>query len=97
VIKEQAGEALDDLARQLGMYVEHYNWIPTPDGQEALVVDFVLGDIAFSDRIQNPQKYSTDDAIRRIAKQLEADTFLDERTRLKEVLAQGGDVLEGDI
>lgn len=94
MIKEQAVEVIEDLARQLGMYVENADWLPAPEGGEFLVVNLIIGDIAFTDRIQNPEKYGTDHAVALMEKQLLNDDFLDQREKLRAALESGVDVLE---
>lgn len=87
-----AFEQIEDKARQMGLYHDGARAVMMPDGELVLMVDFVLGDVAFSDRVQNPQRYATDSMIRTMEKGQQDDDFLNERERIKTALAEGKDI-----
>lgn len=89
-----AFEKIEDKARQLGLYSDQVHAMMTPDGQMVLVVQFLLGDIAFSDRVQNPQKHQTTRMVDDMEKSMQTDTFLEERERIKRNLEAGRDPLD---
>lgn len=88
-----AFEQIEDKARQMGLYYDSARAVMLPDGELVLMVDFILGDVAFSDRVQNPQRYSTDTLLRTMEKGQQDDDFLNERERIKQALARGEDPL----
>lgn len=93
MFKEEVADVLDDLARPLGLYVEGIDWAVDSMGQEVCVATFILGDVAFSDRVQAPQRHATNSMVGIMEKQLQGDTFLDMRERLRLAIAEGRDVL----
>jgi len=95
----------EDGFRKIGLYLEGHPQIalvPTPPHgapQPALVVNFAIGKVAFSDRVQNPPKAEVEDEFRKIQITAQDDAFLDERTRIQEALASGksmDEILLGD-
>lgn len=70
-------ERMDKFARGLGLYMQGANGSRRPLEESVLVgtdpvrrpfvsASFLLGDEAFSDRVQHPERYSDDAEIRRI-------------------------------
>lgn len=96
-IKARAAlDRLEDKARQMGLYVDsaHVLLMPVPQASEpemVFAVNFTLGDIAFSDRVQNPDKHATDSMIRTLEMQMRSDDFLEQRTKIQENIAAGRD------
>lgn len=95
----------EDKARPLGLYLEGHPQVALvpqpPHGQPeiALVANFQIGRVAFSDRVQNPPKAEVDDTVRKMDITLKDDQFLDERQRIQEGLAAGktlDEILLGD-
>lgn len=64
-------EDLADELRKLGVYIDAARVVPDPEGRLILVLDGLIGDQAFSDRVQDPQADSIDDQFRRM--QVEGD------------------------
>lgn len=96
-IKAKAAfERLEDKARKMGLYVDHVQAVMGADGELVLVADFILGDVAFSDRVQNPEKYSTNTMVDTLEKSMQTDTFLEERAKIQRNLAAGRDPLADD-
>lgn len=96
-------EKMETQCRSLGLYMKDANGGRRPieqfvlPGTDPLVRPFVaatflLGDEAFSDRVQHPEKY-TDDAI---LASIEHSTYKDEASRLVEEYKNKGVVLDGD-
>jgi hypothetical protein len=98
-------QAFEDKARTLGLYLEGHPQIAMvpmpPHGQPvvALQVMFQMGRVAFSDRVQFPEKEKVDDTARVMEVGLKDDMFLDERQRIADGLAAGktmDEILLGD-
>lgn len=69
-------ESLEQAARKIGLYVESAGTGVVP-GQDVnlLVVTFTLGEVAFSDRVQNPDKDAAESEFRTMAVQTEEEIF----------------------
>lgn len=84
---------MEDKARLLGLYVEGEPQIvmtPTPMGPKiGIAVQFNIGRVAFSERVQNPEKNKVEDTARSMEVALKDDLFLDERERIRKGLAEG--------
>lgn len=89
-----AMEKLEETSRKMGLYPEQAHAMKMPDDSFVFVVEFLLGDVAFSDRVQNPQKYSTDTMVNTMEKNLLGDTFLEERAKIQKRLAAGLDPMD---
>lgn len=91
---ERFGELDDDL-RQIGLYVEGGPQIvpvPTPLGERmGLLVQFQIGKVAFSQRVQHPEDARFEDKFDVMAIEAQDDAFLDERQRIADALARGED------
>ncbi|MGH2868989.1 MAG: hypothetical protein ACRDNK_15705 [Solirubrobacteraceae bacterium] len=73
---DRTRDAVDTLTSPLGLYLQG-PLVPLPqqDGETvAVIADFLLGDLAFADRVQNPQRYAEDDKTR----EMFADAGLDD-------------------
>lgn len=95
----------EDKARTIGLYLEGHPqvvMVPTPPhGQPrvALQVTFQMGRVAFSDRVQFPEKEKVDDTARTMEVALKDDMFLDERARIEQAMKEGkslDEILLGD-
>lgn len=97
-IKAKAAfEKLEEASRKMGLYPERSQAMQMPDGEFVLVTEFLLGDVAFSDRVQNPQKYSTNTMVNTMEKNLLGDTFLEERAKIQKRLAAGLDPMDDSM
>lgn len=89
------GEGLAERAKKLGLYAEgpaQITMVPTPFGpRPALVQQFQIGRIAFTDRVQDPDTDKFNDDFRTIEVQAQDDAFLDERARIQARLDAGLD------
>lgn len=84
-------------AADIGLYAEHAQVTPvhTPFGTKpGVAVVFSLGKIAFSDRIQDPEKDKIDDAIRQSEVSHAQDNFLASRERIAANIKAGRDPLD---
>ena len=91
-------EKLQEETRKMGLYVStavlHQEPVHDPalaaageKPQTKLIVSFTLGDIAFSDRIQNPEKDQVEDQFREI----EHGTI---RDQVEDIKGSGRDLLD---
>lgn len=97
-------EELENAARRIGLYAENIAIgvpiggpnIPEGEEQMVLVAQFTLGDIAFSDRVQNPQADETDMEFRKMAVDLEKDQFEAKRQEIERKLKEGKPIFGED-
>lgn len=82
-------DQIEDEARKMGLYIDEAHVMRAQTGELVFVVQFLLGDIAFTERVQFPDKAATNSMVETMEKQLQQDTFLDERERLRKVLESG--------
>ena len=82
-------EQLEDAARKLGLYLDRAMWVPTPGGPPALVVDFLIGDVAWSPRVQDPDQAAADTAFSQIAVEETKTDFDDLAERIRRNIAAG--------
>lgn len=88
---------LDDDLRRLGLYMEagQIVGVDTPLGpRPALAVVAVIGDVAFTGRVQDPEGAAFDQQFRVIEAEEGTNAFLDERERIKRNIAAGRDPLD---
>lgn len=101
-------EDLENASRKLGLYADQIvvgvpslpGHVPgDPDEEEKVVVvaNFTIGDVAWSDRVQNPQADETDMEFRKMAVDLEKDQFEAKRAEIERRLKEGKPIFdEGD-
>lgn len=84
-------DALEDKARQIGLYLEQGGVVPPPgfegDGTPpvlAVVCDFVIGDVAWSKRVQDPEQHAFDKDFKAIQDDVEQDDLSAMEQRLLE-------------
>jgi hypothetical protein len=79
-----AGEQLDEDMADLGLYVNDKQIIARPDAPSGMGVLWtgVLGRVAFSDRVLNPEAVVVADEFDQITAALSDDTFEARRRRL---------------
>ena len=83
---------LEDGARQIGLYLEEAGVLQHGEtGQHAIFANFNIGKVAFSDRVQHPEKYTVDSEFKNIATDMARDDFLDARTKIAVALEKGED------
>lgn len=95
VLGERFKDVPDEL-RKIGLYLEgepQLVMVPSQMGppRAALVAQFVIGRVAFSKRVQDPDTDQMNDQFRVMEVQAEDDAFLDERQRIADALARGED------
>lgn len=89
----QALEQLEKIARGLGLYVDQVNLGVVGD-RELIAVEFLIGDLAFSDVVQNPMQEDVDQAVALMSAQMHADEGLELRARIQRALDEGRNPLE---
>jgi hypothetical protein len=96
-------EELENSARKLGLYADNLAigvpmGGPNLDDEERMVVvgQFTIGDIAWSDRVQNPQADETDMEFRKMAVDLEKDAFEAKRLEIERKLKEGKPIFGDD-
>lgn len=84
---------IEEALRPLGMYLEGLQLILSNSGP-VVVAQVMLGDVAFSDRVQNPAAYSVDSEFREMMAAQGADSFLDVRNQIQRNIAEGRNPLD---
>lgn len=84
-----AFDLVEDKARQIGLYADEAVVMMMPDGNPVLVVNFMIGDVAFSERVQDPQKHATNSMVDTMKQGILGSSWLDERDRLQKALRAG--------
>lgn len=89
-------DTLEEDVRRIGLYLEGWDVAPnsqTPD--EFLVVcGFQVGQVAFSDRVQFPERFYTDQTFKVIELDDQVDEFLETRQAIVAALQAGEDPLD---
>jgi hypothetical protein len=59
-------QTLTEAAQPIGLYLRNTYMTPEREGSSTILVyaEFTLGDLAFSDRVQHPEKAKADDEVR---------------------------------
>lgn len=86
---------LEDAARQLGLYLSEAG-VLEGEGRQAIVATFSIGQVAWSDRIQHPENYTTEKELAVMEAGIQKDDFLDVRQQIAEKLARGEDPFAED-
>lgn len=84
-------DLLEEDLRKIGLYDGATMVVPLPTGGLALAATVTVGNVAFGDRVQHPEKFSVDNEFAGIEASLQADVFLDERARLRRNIEAGRD------
>ena len=81
---ESLVDKLADDSRKIGLYVNgvalNVDEDDTPDKMHMLVMQFVIGDVAFSDRVQDPEADEFDLEFKKIEK----GTIIDQMQNIRE-------------
>jgi hypothetical protein len=101
-LMETAVATLEETGRSLGLYLGEMMvapppmWIPQEDtaAHPVVMVAFAVGDYAFSDRVQNPNK--VDQPPAKAASGSSKDAFLDRRARIQQAIAEGRDPFDDE-
>jgi hypothetical protein len=75
---------LEPGLRKIGLYLDNTEMRRLPDGTVAVAVDTLMGDLAFSDRVQNPERHGIDAEFRQLRREMEKDTFEQRKQQLLE-------------
>jgi hypothetical protein len=93
----EGGEKLDDALRTVGLYVERSQlvMIETPFGpRPALAVDTLIGDVAYTDRVQHPENDTMDKQFRVMEREMTGGEFDDIKERMRRNVAAGRDPMD---
>jgi hypothetical protein len=84
-------EELEVAARSIGLYLDHAAVVQLPpDGKQlAIIGDFMIGDVAFTARVQDPEQEQVDRMFFDLTSGLGNDDFLDSREQIKRNIAEG--------
>jgi hypothetical protein len=85
----EAMDKLDADLRRAGVYTEHMDVMPTPDGVMLLVVNATVGDIAFSKRVHEPDEHEIDSEFRGIVRDQSAAEMQSMRDEAKTAAETG--------
>lgn len=92
-------EEVEDGARKVGLYMREGGMTLGPDFetqslQPVMVLNFSVGDVAWSDRVQNPAQDTTESEFKKMAVQMEKDKFEEMREEMERRLREGKGVFE---
>lgn len=82
--KKAVGE-MEDAARKLGLYLQDHQLAMDPRDPTKMIIigQFLIGDVAWSDRVQNPQVDAETDQIKTMESDLAKQEFVELRERLE--------------
>lgn len=89
---QEIAEKIKPVAERLGLYVEGGQIVPhdTPMGPKpGLGLVFRVGNVAFTDRVQNPDADSTNDQVKTMERQMAIEETDQLRDKVREALADG--------
>lgn len=86
-------EAAEDALSKLGLHLDQWQPAPmaSPDGKPMILMNLMIGDIAFSDRVQNPQKVEDDRTIIGMDQSFNKDKFKENVAKAKALLEENED------
>lgn len=92
-------EKLEEAARKIGLYIRDFG-IGTahpgdPDAPPVAIAAFLIGDVALSDRVQDPVKEEINKEVHRMGTQFEQEEFEALRDRLAREAEEKWDGNEG--
>lgn len=83
-----ARDALDETAEKLGLYMDRAWFLDTPAGT-VIVADFMIGDLAWSQRVQNPDLDEADTAFEQMIADTAREGFDDLAEQIRKNIAEG--------
>lgn len=99
----EKAEGLEEAGRKVGLYVRDVSIAMAPshpgaDPAPVMVANFTIGDVAWSDRIQNYDQYTTEGEFRKLAVQMDKEKFEEMRIEMERKLKEGNplDVFEAE-
>lgn len=85
-----ATSVLEDEARKVGLYAQNVRMAVTEGAEHmVLIADFLIGDVAWSDRVQNPDMDETKDEFSKIESELTKDRFVELQEEMRRRVEQG--------
>lgn len=86
-------EALEDVLAKIGLHQDTWHLgLPSPEGKPTIMVNYLIGDIAFSDRVQNPQKVTDDRVVESMDSSFKKEEFDNRVAEIKKLLKDNDDV-----
>lgn len=93
---EAATDELETELRRIGIYTNRTDVLPAADGTLLLVVDASVGDIAFSDRVHDPDAHEVDSQFKGMMRE-QAKTDMEElREEMRQKAARGENIFDDD-
>lgn len=99
----QKQEEVAAALRDVGLYEDRAKWMiagqmledldETPRGPATLVMTVMVGDLAFSDRVQNPAQVGVDAEFAALASELDADAFREAAEEYRRRSENGEDIV----
>jgi hypothetical protein len=86
---------IEDVARQLGLYMAEAGVLEA-ENHRVLLATFTIGNVAWSERVQHPEQYTTEKELAVMEAGIQKDEFLDVRTQIAERIARGEDPFADD-
>lgn len=84
-IAQTKSNQLADRAEKIGLYAQGTRLGVTEDGEHLIIVtDFIVGDVAFSPRVQDPEQEAMDDSFSTIEAASAKDDFAEYQRKLME-------------
>lgn len=95
---QNAASLLEDGARKVGLYAQQVRLGANEDGSRmVLMADFLIGDVAWSDRIQHPERYDDTTTFKQIERDLMTDKFTELRDEMQRRADAGLPPLAGNV
>lgn len=91
-------DGVEEAGRKVGLYVRDIGLSAAPNPatmgiEPVMVANFTVGDLAWSDRVQNAEQYTTEAEFRKMAVQTEKEKFEETKAELERRLREGEDLL----
>lgn len=83
-ISQSLSDVLDPLLREVGLYIDQTQMQRIENGPTMVMVDCLVGDVAFTDRVQRPEQHDMDAEFRVMQRDLEEQRFADTKKALQE-------------
>lgn len=99
-------DQVENTARKIGLYIQDAGLVipkgrdpmhpEIEEGTPVMVATFSVGDIAFSDRVLNPEQDSVEKEFRKLSLQAEQEKFDDLRSDLEKRLQEGKGIFDDE-
>lgn len=95
---QDIGPEIESALRKIGIYVTDIGLAPHPQQRHAqeqldpvFVINTTIGDVAFSDRVQNPVEGRMEVEFKKIENQMSRQQFEDLQERMRKAIEEGKD------